>query len=174
MSLPSAHADEIANFDLPAQPLIESLRALARQTNLNVFFEPKLVAGREAPAVKGKVSIEEALKNLLKDSGLTFRHVDDKTFTIVVAGADDEASLKGNEVVVTGSRIHGANPTSPVRVLGRVDIDRTGYSQLGDVIRSLPENFSGGQNPGCDRRGHGQHFQPERLECVDGQSARAR
>ncbi|MEJ0040361.1 MAG: TonB-dependent receptor [Gammaproteobacteria bacterium] len=124
------------------------MRALARQTSLNVFFEPKLVAGRNAPAVKGQVSTEEALKELLKDSGLTFRHVDDKTFTIVVAGADDEASFKVNEVVVTGSRIHGANSTSPLHVLGRVDIDRTGYSQVGDVIRSLPENFSGGQNPG--------------------------
>ncbi len=52
------------------------------------------------------------------------------------------------EVVVTGSHTRGANPTSSVHTITRTETEQSGYSQIGDVIRSLPENFSGGQNPG--------------------------
>jgi len=52
------------------------------------------------------------------------------------------------EVVVTGTHIRGSTPTSPVITITRQDIDQSGYSQVGDLVRSLPQNFSGGQNPG--------------------------
>ena len=52
------------------------------------------------------------------------------------------------EIVVTGTRLRGAPPTAPVRIVDREEIERSGYSAVGDVIRSLPENFGGGANPG--------------------------
>lgn len=52
------------------------------------------------------------------------------------------------EVVVTGTHIRNGQPTYPIHTLTRVDIDQSGYSQVGELMRSLPENFSGGQNPG--------------------------
>lgn len=52
------------------------------------------------------------------------------------------------EVSVTGSRIRGAPPASPVTTLTQEDLARGGYADLGDAIRSLPQNFSGGDNPG--------------------------
>lgn len=51
-------------------------------------------------------------------------------------------------IVVTGTHIHGADPVSPMIVLTRRDIDASGYSTTGDLIRALPISFSGGQNPG--------------------------
>lgn len=63
------------------------------------------------------------------------------------SGTSPEA-VNLDAVVVTGTRIRGSNPTSPVHTITRSDIENSGYSQIGDLIRSLPENFSGGQNPG--------------------------
>lgn len=60
----------------------------------------------------------------------------------------EQTSDDQDQIVVTGTRIRGAAPTSPVRVLTRVEIDRSGYGEVGDLIRSLPESFAGGQNPG--------------------------
>jgi iron complex outermembrane receptor protein len=52
-----------------------------------------------------------------------------------------------SEIVVTGTHIRGAPLSSPLIEITQVDIERSGYANVGDVIRSLPQNFSGGNNP---------------------------
>ncbi|RXR07052.1 TonB-dependent receptor [Pseudoxanthomonas composti] len=51
-------------------------------------------------------------------------------------------------VTVTGTRIKGGASPSPVVVIGSERIREEGFTDLGQVIRSIPQNFSGGQNPG--------------------------
>ena len=51
-------------------------------------------------------------------------------------------------VTVTGTRIRGGSTPSPVITIGSEQIQQEGFSDLGEVIRSVPQNFSGGQNPG--------------------------
>jgi iron complex outermembrane recepter protein len=52
------------------------------------------------------------------------------------------------EIVVTGSRIRGAPSASPVVIITQQQMVEAGQTSLGDVVRSIPQNFSGGQNPG--------------------------
>ena len=71
---PAIQAQETAvPIDIPAQPLGEALKQLSRQTPLQLFYTPDLVAGKNAPAVRGKMSLPQALDGLLKDSGLEYR-----------------------------------------------------------------------------------------------------
>src|SRR5690349_20284433 len=79
----SARAEDASTFDLPAQPLVDSLRAVASQTKLNVFFEPKVIAGKQAPAVEHAAGVEVALRKLLEGTGLTFRFVDERTVSVM-------------------------------------------------------------------------------------------
>lgn len=51
-------------------------------------------------------------------------------------------------VTVTGTRIRGGTTPSPVITIGSEQIQQEGFADLGEVIRSVPQNFSGGQNPG--------------------------
>jgi len=51
-------------------------------------------------------------------------------------------------VQVTGTRIRGGTTPSPVITIGSEQIQQEGFSDLGEVIRSVPQNFGGGQNPG--------------------------
>lgn len=51
-------------------------------------------------------------------------------------------------VTVTGTRIRGGSTPSPVITIGSEQIQQEGFADLGEVIRSVPQNFSGGQNPG--------------------------
>ena len=71
------------SFDIPSQPLVEALRAIASQTQQNVFFDPQIVAGHQAPALRAAMSAEEALVQALSGSGLTYRRIDERTVTIV-------------------------------------------------------------------------------------------
>ena len=63
------------------------------------------------------------------------------------ASADSGKKDDLSEIVVTGTHIRGAPLSSPVIEITQVDIERSGYTNVGDVIRSLPQNFSGGNNP---------------------------
>jgi iron complex outermembrane receptor protein len=78
-----AAAQAVADFDLPAQPLAESLRAIAAKTNSNILFDRSLVAGLSAPPFKAHMTAADALKKLLSNTGLTYRVLDDKTVTIL-------------------------------------------------------------------------------------------
>ena len=58
------------------------------------------------------------------------------------------ASTSLPTVTVTGTRIRGGTSPSPVITIGSEQIQQEGFTDLGEVIRSVPQNFSGGQNPG--------------------------
>ena len=51
-------------------------------------------------------------------------------------------------ITVTGSRIRGAAVASDTVILDQQAIIAAGQIDLGEAIRSLPQNFGGGQNPG--------------------------
>ncbi|MHA3790522.1 TonB-dependent receptor domain-containing protein [Sphingomonas sp. YL-JM2C] len=61
---------------------------------------------------------------------------------------DDDKDGKNSEIVVTGTHISGSESASPTYTISDQDFRRAGQSDLGEVLRSLPFNFSGGQNPG--------------------------
>ena len=64
------------------------------------------------------------------------------------AGADNITPDERGTIVVTGSRIRGAAVAGDVITLDQEAIIAAGQVDLGEAIRSLPQNFSGGQNPG--------------------------
>lgn len=66
----SAAAAPIA-IDLAPQPLGQALNELARQANLQMSFPAALVAGKNAPAVSGRLTVQQAVDRLLAASGLT-------------------------------------------------------------------------------------------------------
>ena len=59
-----------------------------------------------------------------------------------------DAASADNAIVVTGTRIRGARIIGDTISLDRETIVEAGQIDLGEAIRSLPQNFSGGQNPG--------------------------
>jgi len=68
----------------------------------------------------------------------------------------DQSPLKVEEVVVTGTNIRGAEvATIPVISINQRDMLEAGQNSLSEVVRSLPQNFSGGQNPSVRISGGG-------------------
>jgi len=67
--------------------------------------------------------------------------------------ADSESPLE--EVLVTGTYIRGVAPSSPVITITSVDIENSGASTAGEVLRELPESFAGGQQSTIGVNGQG-------------------
>ena len=71
----AARAQAISAFNLPSQPLAESLKAIGSQTNTNVLVAPELVDGRQAPALKANLNVDEALSRILAGTGINHRFI---------------------------------------------------------------------------------------------------
>ena len=77
-----AQAQALYSFDLPAQPLEASLRAIASQTGSNVVFAGDQVRGKTAPALRGSYSTLAAYEVVLRGSGLRLGVTDGGSFVV--------------------------------------------------------------------------------------------
>lgn len=155
-------------FNLPAEPLSQALRDVGVSTGRNVIAPADLVEGRLAPPLTGTYTAEEAVARLLAGTRLGFRLVDG---SLVVDGRAEHkldtppasTNSSAQQVVVTGTHVRGASPTSPLIVLTRKDIDRTGATAVDELMRTLPPNSESGVNkenslvslPAVDPTDHG-------------------
>lgn len=96
-----AHAQAPVAFDLPAGNLDATLTEIARQGGTVVSYDPALVRGRQAPAVRGVYSIDAALTLALTGSGLEPVRAGDGTLTLRRLPVTDPATLA--PVTVTGN-----------------------------------------------------------------------
>jgi outer membrane receptor protein involved in Fe transport len=169
VSTPALAQERAQRFDIPAQSAADGLNDWARQAGTQVIFPYDAVEGRRTPSVRGTMTPQDALDRLIRPLGLRITSRTGGSTTLkasapvgsgsasAVAGDTDSGrdpendaraeAAASEEIVVTGSRLAG-NPTSTVLVVKRDEILRSGFTSAGEVIRSLPVNFNGGQNPG--------------------------
>jgi outer membrane receptor protein involved in Fe transport len=139
------------DYDIATQELKYSLLEFARQAGLELVAPSELLQGKVAPALHGHLSAREALDSLLRGTALT---AEIREGTIFVEGRPTPPSKAAHpeegqaDILVTGSRIKGAVSTSPITDISRSKIEELGFTDIGAFARSLPQNFSGGQNPG--------------------------
>lgn len=70
-------------IELPSQSLSKALSTLARQSGTDIIASAGLVANRTAPAVKGRMTVREALDRLLQGTALVVEQRDDRTYMVV-------------------------------------------------------------------------------------------
>ena len=160
----TVHA-QIQHFDLPAQPLALSLNQLGSAANLNLSYNSAIVGDRQAAPLYGDWSIDGALDVLLKGTGLHAKRLNERTIIIEVDKSSPPVQTPSivqppkvrrtvsdvgtapareevEEVVVTGSRIEGADGAG-MRVIthDRAEIERSGAQTLEEFLQWMPENF---------------------------------
>lgn len=154
-----------SEFDLPPQPLSESLKAVANSTDTNLVFDTDEVSQHMAPALKGVVTLEQALTVLLTGSGLQPRYLDDKTVVLdrvktttrlgkqrdgillaqaerggVEGGQQSHEGERLEEIVVTATKREERLQDVPISmsVVTAEDISRRGFFSGEDYLRGLP------------------------------------
>lgn len=153
-------------FSIPAGSLREALNALASQGDITMLYSPELVAEKTTRGLSGRYTANQALERLLQGSGLAAQDAGDSTYTLrqapvpratppssprnatTTSRAQAPAVQDLGAVIVTGTRIRGGSTPSPVITIGSERIQEEGFTDLGEVVRSIPQNYSGGQNPG--------------------------
>lgn len=168
---------------IQAQPLASALSQLGQQTSLQVFFNPQLVAGKQAPAVDGNLSPEEALNVLLRGSGLGYDLQDGSvTLRAAVPAASGALELAPIDVKVVGDWLGDAdqaivqNHPGARTVVRRQAMVEQGAMNVKDALKTVPgvqvqeNNGTGGSDISLNVgvRGLTSRLSPRSTVLIDG------
>ena len=159
VAVQAAQADS-RHYELAAGPLEESLNSFAQAAGITLPFDPALVQGKRAPALRGDYDVHDGLSRLLDDSGLSVMRSASGNYLLVPRGGDSGAlelgatNISGLNLGATtensSSYTTGAMQTATklplslretpqsVTVITRQRMDDQGMRSLDDVVQATP------------------------------------
>jgi iron complex outermembrane receptor protein len=148
----TASAQALFEFNQPAQSMPDALRKVGAKANVSIAFDPAVVRGKQAPALRGSFTALEAITRLLGGETLQVRLGGNGGFVVerripgeadagrAAADTDESAAI-----LVTGSRIRNIEETaSPITRYSRQDILTSTRTDLSGFLETLPQNVTGG------------------------------
>ena len=91
------------DFDVPAQPAIHAIPALARQAQVQIVAPARDLARIRTPAIKGRMDIRFALQRLIAGTPLHVASNDGQTITLRSSGGPNGARGSSQEVKSDGA-----------------------------------------------------------------------
>ncbi len=145
-----ALADQVAqdarryDIALPAQPLADAIAALSAQTGTPVVYTEPSVATRQAPALSGRFTAEEALDRLLAGSGLRSTYTASGALTIAKA-PEDSRTLRLAPVQVYGAKTTASldDTLASVGVVTEEEIEKRQIGSFRDAFRTMGNVMDG-------------------------------
>ena len=88
-----AQAEQAAtrHYALAAGPLEDSLNGFAQAAGISLPFDPALVQGKRAPALRGDYAVQDGLDRLLVGSGLAVTRTASGNYLLIARGAKLDA-----------------------------------------------------------------------------------
>ena len=146
------------SLDIPAQRLDRSLNALAQQTGSRILFSTDAAEGRQAGAVQGRMSVEQALQQLLAGSGLQIQRAGEGYLigapasgaAMELGAINIDGQRDGNSTDGTGAYTLGSTRTATglglslretpqsISVVTRQRMDDQGLNDLTEVLQQTP------------------------------------
>ena len=144
-----SHSAFATDFDMPAQPMGSALASFAKQSGIQILFNPDELKGLHAPALRGNIETSVALERLLVGSGFAARRSSEGSYVVlseakakvlpeIVVKGDREGAYKPEEVTVAGKM-----PQRPreipysVSVLTRAQMDDQNMVTLWDAMKQM-------------------------------------
>lgn len=143
-----------ARYAIPAGNLANALDALARKGNVQLVYTPALVAGKTTHGAQGEYSPAQALGQVLRDTGLTWKAINVTTFMLraatppprsharAPASAQPAASTPKphtlNTIQVSGSLINNAQiqTATPTTTITAQQIKDEGFVDVEDTLQN--------------------------------------
>ncbi|MFJ4067708.1 TonB-dependent siderophore receptor [Pseudomonas sp. NPDC089996] len=123
-------------IDLPAQPLDQSINALARQTGTRIVFNTDAAHAIQAPALHQQSSVEQALRQLLAGSQLSLSQAADGQYLITLPSEPSNGALELDTSSVIGRQPVTTTEGSHSYTSGAVTLGK-GVQTLKDIPQSV-------------------------------------
>ncbi|HYG78975.1 MAG TPA: TonB-dependent receptor plug domain-containing protein, partial [Pyrinomonadaceae bacterium] len=127
-------------FDIPPDTLDAVLAAFQAATGLRVSVPNDAILGISSPGVSGLYTIEQALKQLLAGTGISYSLTTPQTVTLEIRAQSESVEVRDE-----AGRVSSPKYTEPLRdipqtitVIPRDLIEEQGATTLRDVLRNVP------------------------------------
>jgi iron complex outermembrane recepter protein len=126
-------------FDIPAQNLNAAILTFADRAGVQVFYDVARVRNLRSAAVRGTHSKEQALGQLLANTGLSYRFPTPESVTISAPanGADAAGAVNGSDITLQTVMVQGETATGPVN--GIVATQSATGAKTGTSLRNTPQ-----------------------------------
>lgn len=182
---PAAVLQQNYMWDLPAQPLSVSLTDLAERAGLALLLPPGQLQGISGQPLRGQLSVEQALNNLLRNSGYRFDVEDGTRLVLVpasVSQANTPSSAQTESMVIVGDWLDNANGETQFsfpgarHVLNKETIQERGVASLTEAFRQIPgmqvrvptESYGANHSLSVGARGLKSRFSEKSTILLDG------
>ena len=153
MAAEVAHQQSRAQFDFnqPAKPLPQALNDFSRVTGLSVVYTDEAPLGLQAPAIQGRMSANQALQQLLAQSGFTARRTDANTFALEPRPTDGALNLGATTITSLAQNTTSYQPPATASVMrgsgSSMDVPQTINVVAAQVLRDqAPRNLDDALN----------------------------
>ncbi|MCC7342729.1 MAG: TonB-dependent siderophore receptor [Bryobacterales bacterium] len=144
----------LRRFDIPAGPLGGVLEEFRQASGLQFRLGSPQIREIQSPGVRGLLTSQQALEQMLRGTGLEYRFATDRSVEIRVRPQTTRVEVAGDTVALQSGKYTEPLLDTPqtINIIPREVIEQQGATTLRDVLRNVPgitlSAGEGGATPG--------------------------
>jgi catecholate siderophore receptor len=128
-------------FEIPAGTLESVLSAFQKTTGLQVIIPNDAMRSLSSHGVKGRYSSEQALREILRETGISYRFSDRHTVILEIQASTESVEVRDEARVVVSSTKYTEpllDTPQTITVISKEVIEEQGATTLRDVLKNVP------------------------------------
>jgi catecholate siderophore receptor len=128
-------------FDIPADTLESALAKFQNTTDIQVVIPNDAMRSLASPGVTGRFSPEQALREILRGTGVSYRFTDKKTVILEIHAEAESVEIRDDSrPVISSPKFTQPMLDTPqtVTVISKDVMEEQGATTLRDVLRNVP------------------------------------
>ncbi len=137
----TVEAQQLITFNIAAGSLETVLAAFQKTTGIQVVIPNDGMRTVESPGVKGRFSSEQALREILRGTGISYRFSDRQTVILEIFANTESVEVRDEARVVLSSTKYTEpllDTPQTITVIPKEVIEEQGATTLRDVLRNVP------------------------------------
>src|SRR5215813_7890674 len=137
----SVATQQLISFDIPAGTLESVLSLFQKTTGLQVIVPNEAMRSLPSPGVKGRYSSEQALREILRDTGISYRFSNRSTIILEIQANAASVEVRDEARVVVSSNKYTEpilDTPQTITVISKEVIEEQGATTLRDVLKNVP------------------------------------
>ena len=139
------------SFDVPAQSAATGIPELATQADVQILVSADAVRGKAIRAIKGSMTVDQAVRRAAADAGLQVVTSDGRTYTLAARGSSNQGNVstpaaaddggdRAEEIVVTAQKRVESAQDVPIAItaLSQKNLEEQKIETGADIMRAVP------------------------------------
>ena len=128
-------------FDIPSGTLEAVLIAFQQISGIEVVIPNTAMRSISSPGVKGRFSLDQALREILRDTGISYRFTDRRTVVLEIHAETGQVEVRDDARLILSSPKYTqplVDTPQTVTVISKEVMEEQGATTLRDVLKNVP------------------------------------